>query len=345
VARYFTLYPIYGVVEQGQRDFFDLGRLPFEIAQGISIEDVAELIQGEFKHVEKRMGKDDADQLQKTHYALVYRFEAAITVENGEIVQEHEHVKRGEQLVRKVAACLRLIRPMRQSSNFMRGTIRNDGTFNVNSFQSPANLMEVPEIQKLFDLRNQDADDLRTYFPGFLRAMDGNIWKFKMAVQFHELGYWSVDDQLMKGRYLLWSSAIESLYTTHNSNHRGSKVAKARISYFLGKGTPIYSPTELCDALLSDPHVTIGSIVDDLYEARNYIAHGDKIPDRFLTEILRDGTSGPLPTYAVLFEAQSFIIRNTLLKILQEDLLRHFADAGSAEAYFGAQGLTNDKLS
>jgi hypothetical protein len=345
VAKYFTLYPIHGLADQGHREVFDLGRLPFDLAEGMRIEDISEFIRDEFKYVEKRMGEDDARQLQKTRYAIVYRFEATMTVKNGEIVQEHEHVQRGEQLVRLVAACLRLIRPMRQSSNFMRGTVRNNGTFNVESFQSPANLMEVPEIQKLFDLRNQDADDLRTYLPAFLRAMDSNIWKFKMAVQFHELGYWSVDYELMKGRFLLWASAIESLYTTHNRNHRGSKVAKARINSFLGGNTSIYSPSELSDALLSDPHITIGSIVDDLYEARNYIAHGDKIPDRYLTEILRDGISRPLPIYAVLFEAQSFIIRSSLLKILRENLLGHFADIGSAEAYFGAQGLTNDKLS
>ena len=344
MTKYFTLYPIYGVVGQGRPDFFDLGRLPFMIAEGITIEDVSQLIRDEFKHVEQRMGSDDADQLQTTQYALVYRFEATMTNENGEIVQEHEHVSKGEQLIRKVAACLRLIRPMRQSSNFMRGTVRPNGTFNIGSFQSPANLMEVPEIQKLFELRNQDADDLRTYLPGFLKAMDGNIWKFKMAVQFHELGYWAVDYELKKGRYLLWASAIESLYTTHNHNHRGSKVAKARIKSFLGTQTSIYAPDELCDGLLSDPQVTIGSIVDHLYEVRNYIAHGDKIPDRFLTETLRQGINGAVPIYAVLSEAQSFIVRNSLLKIVRENLRRHFADSKSAEAYFGAQGLTNDRL-
>lgn len=35
-----------------------------------------------------------------------------------------------------------------------------------------------------------------------------------------------------------------------------------------------------------------------------------------------------------------FIIRTSLLKILRDGLLDHFADAGQAEAYFGAQGLT-----
>jgi hypothetical protein len=122
-----------------------------------------------------------------------------------------------------------------------------------------------------------------------------------------------------------------------------SRIAKARIKWFLGENTAIYGLGELSD-LLTDPQITIGSVVDDLYAVRNYIAHGDRIPDRCMRDTLRDGFEGPVCVYAILFEAQSFIIRNSLLKILRDGLLSHFADARSAEAYFGTQGLTKDKL-
>jgi hypothetical protein len=289
------------------------------------------------------MGSDDVKLLQNTHYALVHRFDAATTFKNGELIQEDEHNGRSEQLIRKVAACLRLIRPMRQSAQFMQGHIRDDGTFDVLRFQSPAHLLEVPEVQKLFQLRDRDADDLRRYTPEFLRAMDGNFSKFKMAVQFHELGHWAHEDEYLKARYLLWASAIESIYTSHNRNHQGSTVAKARIKWLLDENTSIYGPGELSD-LLTDPHLTIGSVVDDLYTVRNYIAHGDRIPDHYLRNTARGGFGGSVCVYALLFEAQSFVIRTSLLKILRDRLLGHFVDARSAEAYFGAQGLTNDKL-
>jgi hypothetical protein len=340
----FTLYAIYGVASQSGEEQFDLIRLPFDIAEGVRIEDVSAFIRdGTFKFVEKRMGSDDVEQLQNTHYALVHRFDGRATFKDGDLVQEHEHNARSEQLIRKVAACLRLIRPMRQSAQFMQGHVREDGTFDVLRFQSPANLSEVPEVQKLFQLRDRDANDLRTNTPPFLSAMDRNFWKFKMAVQFHELGYWAHEDDYLKARYLLWASAIESIYTSHNPNHQGSKVAKARIKWFLGENTSIYGPGELSD-LLTDPNITIGSVVDDLYKVRNYIAHGDRIPDRCVRDTVRNGFGGPVSVYAVLFEAQSFIIRNSLLKILREGLLTHFADASSADAYFGAYGLTRDKL-
>jgi hypothetical protein len=47
---------------------------------------------------------------------------------------------------------------------------------------------------------------------------------------------------------------------------------------------------------------------------------------------------------SVLFEAESFIIRHSLVKILRDGLTKHFAGAPEAEAYLGAQGLTNSEL-
>lgn len=341
----FTLYAIYSLANQwGEPEQFDLKRLPLDIAEGVRIEDVSQLLRHDtFKSVEKRAGSDEVEALQRTRYALVHRFDAEMTIKNGEVISTEDYIRDSEQLIRKVAACLRLIRPMRQSSTFMRGNIQDDGTFDVESWQSPADLMEVPEVQMLFQLRNRDADDLRTYTPSFLKAMNGNFWKFKMAVQFHELGHWADEGEHLKARYLLWASAIESIYTSHHLNHQGSKVATARIKWFLGENTSIYGPGEISD-LLTDPNITIGSVVDDLYKIRNYIAHGDRIPDRYLRETVRDSFGGSVSVYAMLFEAQSCIIRTSLLRILRDGLLSHFADASSAEAYFGAQGLTRDKL-
>jgi hypothetical protein len=93
-----------------------------------------------------------------------------------------------------------------------------------------------------------------------------------------------------------------------------------------------------------DPKITVGAIVDDLYEVRNYLAHGDRIPNHFFTDKPRSGVNGPLNKMAVLFEAQSFIIRHSMLKMLGDGLTAHFAGAAESEAYFGANGLTNSQL-
>ncbi len=69
-----------------------------------------------------------------------------------------------------------------------------------------------------------------------------------------------------------------------------------------------------------------------------------KIPDRYFTDTLRDGFAGRVTLRDVLFEAASFIIRSSLLKILRDGLLENFADAAPAEAYFSAQHLTQAEL-
>ena len=260
-----------------------------------------------------------------------------------EIVGEQDSDSDSEKLVKMLAACLRLIRPMRQRALLMRGKVlAGDGSFDVMGFDiPPLHLIEMPDVQKFFHLRNQDADDLRTYAPHFLHAMRGEFWKFRMAVQFYELGHFQALD--WKARYLQWCSAIESIYTSHSREHQGSLVATSRIKWFLGAGTYIYAPGDISN-LLQDPKIKIDQIVDDLYEMRNFMAHGDKIPDPYFTTTLRRGFNGPVKKTEVLLEAASFIVRASLLKILRDGLIQHFADAGPAEAYFGAEHLTKSKL-
>ena len=100
--------------------------------------------------------------------------------------------------------------------------------------------------------------------------MRNEFWKFRMAVQFHELGYFQ--HLSWKARYILWASAIESIYTSHNQEHRGSMVAKARIEWFLGANRSIYEPGDISN-LLEQPKITVTDVLDRLYKIRNFIAH------------------------------------------------------------------------
>jgi hypothetical protein len=341
----FTLYPIAGLADEIDDEPFDPGRLPFDITDNVRIEAVQERFRKDaFDHARRMLGDEIVESLRRVRYALVHRYDPQPIIDpaTNQIIGEQIRNQDSQQVVQEVAACLRLIRPMRQHALPMRGSIREDGTFDVTGFDVPTlHLIEVPEVQKLFAVRNRDADNLRRFAPSFVRAIRGEFWKFRMAVQFHDLGHFQPLD--WKARYLLWCSAIESIYTSHHWEHQGSLVATSRIRWFLGARTSIYAPGDISN-LLQDPHITVGAIVDDLYEMRNYPAHGDRIPDRFFREVLRYGFNGQVHKREVLFEAASFIIRTSLLKILRDNLLHHFADAGSAEAYFNAQNLTKSAL-
>jgi len=335
----FTLYPVYWLADQVDDEPFDLRQLPFDVVENVTIEDVsARFRDNTFAVWTEQLAADIAEHLEDVRYALVHRYEPKPAVR----VAEHEQTQASETLLRNLAACLRLIRPMRQHALLMRGTIREDGSFDVGGFDVPAlHLLEVPEVQRLFKLRNEDTVALRTYAPEFLRAMRGQFWKFRMSVQFHELGHFQSLD--WKARFLLWCSAIESIYTSHSREHQGSLVATSRIKWFLGENTSIYAPGDLPD-LLDDPGITVGQVVTDLYEMRNFTAHGDRIPDPFFNTMLRHGFNGGVQKREVLLEATSFIIRATLLRVLRDHLLNHFVDADAADAYFDAQGLTRVAL-
>jgi len=87
---------------------------------------------------------------------------------------------------------------------------------------------------------------------------------------------------------------------------------------------------------------TIAEVLDDLYEVRNCIAHGDKVPDKFFNQTYT--AHGNPNRIATLEEAASFIVRGSLLKILKENLLQHFKGGVESQAYFKAHGLVRSQL-
>jgi hypothetical protein len=339
----FTLYAIHWLANVVSGTPFDQTRLPIDIAEGVRIESVRERFREDaFQPSSASVGTIVLEKLKGVEFALVHRYSPDPIVFEGVFVGEQDHSNTSRELVKMLAACLRLIRPMRLNAQVIYGRIRDDESFDVRGFDiPPAHLIEVPDVQHLFMLRNQDADELRRYATQFLRGMRGEYWKFRMAVQFHDLGHFQALD--WKARFLHWCSAIESIYTTHNREHQGKLLATTRIKWFIGADTSIYAPGDLGD-FAPDPRLTVGQIVDDLYDLRNLIAHGDRVPDPYFREDLREGVNGGVKRFEVLLEAASFIVRTSLLKILRADLLNHFSDAGPAEAYFGAQGLTNAQI-
>jgi hypothetical protein len=340
----FTLYPIYWLADAINGVPFDQGRLPVDVAEGVRIESVREHFrEGAFELWRPMVGTTVVDNLERVQFAMVHLYVPEPIVVDDGILGAQQRSSESQKLVRMLAACLRLIRPMRQSALTIHGRVRDeDSSFEVGGFElPPAHLIEVPEVQKLFMLRNQDADDLRLYAPQFLHGMRGEFWKFRMAVQFHDLGHFQAID--WKARFLHWCSAIESIYTTHHPEHQGKLLATTRIKWFIGQNTSIYAPGDILD-LIRDPGIRVCQIVDDLYNLRNFMAHGDRIPDPYFTDELRMGLDDGVKRFEVLLEAASFIIRTSLLKILRDNLLNQFADAGPAEAYFGAQGLTNTAI-
>jgi len=169
----FTLYPIHWLASVWVDASFDLGKLPFEVLEDVHIESVSERFRpGEFHPFRDDLGGEVLTVLEDVRYGIVHRYDPDSSAQLhcggvGDVVGHEDHKRRSKQLVSELAACLRLIRPMRQHALLMRGDVRaEDGSFDVIGFDIPTlHIQEVPEVQKLFMLRNQDADALRALAP------------------------------------------------------------------------------------------------------------------------------------------------------------------------------------
>lgn len=135
----FTLYPIYGLADEVDGEPFDLAALPFNVIPGVAIEFVGRAFRADaFDNMRERLGSMTVEQIQGVRYAVVHRYEPRPIVVLGEVLGEQLRNSESEQLVPNLAACLRLIRPMRQSALLVRGNVRSeDSTFNVTGFDIP----------------------------------------------------------------------------------------------------------------------------------------------------------------------------------------------------------------
>jgi len=334
-AQRVTVYPIAGLAGAWEDEPFDLSQLPATILPGVTLEDVSTMFNGDtWKWVEHEIGKRDLEVLERVKHAIVHRY-ASSQYGTGEAEMASARV------VHEIAACLRLIRPMRQFALQISGPLKPNGVIQIQSFDHPVHLMEIPDIQKGFTLRDRDLRELQSVAQEFVAAMAGEYWKFRMPVSLYEAGHFQ--DREWKARFSLWTSAIEAIFTsqTKDREHSGSFVAKARIKWFLGENTKIYAPGDVPSFMPAQDEPTIGEVIDDLYEVRNCIAHGDKVPDKFFGQPSFSERGNKLGT---LEEAASFIVRTSLLRILKDGLLPHFKGGPESKAYFRAQGLIHSQL-
>jgi len=333
-----TLYPIHAVGRPFMdEEPFDDSLLPAEIIPDVRIEKVAGLLTPESFDLWKRhLAPEKIQSFANIDYAIVHRFRA-------------EHVGTGDteqksmQLVRTLSALLRIIRPMRQRFFAIQGTVDPGGKFVPGSFDGPEDYVELPEAHKLLHLRPRDLKKFTQLAAAFLRAMEGEYWSVRLAVQFHDHGYYTFQ-RYWKLSWFLWIAGLESLYTADHAEHRGQIVIKERIKHLLGGSTSVYEAGDI-PSFLPQPEQTVIGVIEPIYQLRNIVIHGKRVPDSFYAKEGRIGLEGPLRRVEELVEALSFLLRKSIQLILEKNLLENFKDEGTVKAYFSDLGLTRTKLS
>ena len=326
----FVIVPIYSLGRpwDDKEQRFDLSRLPFEVAPGLTIEDVRPLIDDEASDRWRGMlGELLFERAGRIKHALVHRYEPGSTPLTGT-----------RDLAELAAACLSLIRPMRKEAlRRVRGEIRADGTLLIKGFSVMDSPKEVGfiEAHSSLTLRTQDAEELRTLLPRYLKGLLEPCWKFRMAAQLHEIGYFQ--QAVSDIKLVTWVSAIEALFTCEERQPQGAQVAVDRIKWFLGENTPLY--TEQDSPFPPRSQLRVGDILWDLCEIVNCAAHGEQIPSFFNVPTCRRILTGRIDKGEVLCEGASFIVRESLTKILRQNLLEQFRNTDQAKQFFAAHGL------
>jgi hypothetical protein len=77
-----------------------------------------------------------------------------------------------EKLVRNLIELMHIIRPMRQNTSVVRAEMKEDKKLRVVHLDTP-NELEVPEVQKLYYLRDKDLKSLKLLAPFFFRQCKG----------------------------------------------------------------------------------------------------------------------------------------------------------------------------
>jgi hypothetical protein len=337
VLQKLTIYPI-SLAPLWDADPFDSTALPFGILNDVAIEDVSQLISERsfavFSHSDN-LSQSQLKALSGVRYGIVHRYQT-----ESKWLKDEEKDRASIDLVEKLAACLRIIRPTRATALLIQGDVEDWG-FDASHFEHPIELMEVPEAQKLWSVRNRDAEMLRRLVPVFLEAYTSECMKFMMSVQFYQAGHFA-DLPLWKIRFFLWVTALEALFTTQDRQHNGKAVSVQRVKFFIGAKTPIYDAGDLTE-WEEHPKTTVEGVIDDIYKLRNLIAHGSRVPETWFRPDRR-GLNDEINYVGMLAEAVSSCVRSSLLRILGDNLLKHFKTARANEKYFAAANLTKDDI-
>jgi len=312
------------------------GTYSISVTDRLTIEDISGFLPDDAFRLWKtdcNLSRDAADAFEQVKYAIVHRFSKPI--------DEEPRSNLGVPSVLDLAvACLSLIRPTRRSrAGKVACAVRIDGVFDPHTI-STSEFVEVPEVQKLFSIRVKDIGLCRAIFPEFVRmfvtetgSLDADFEPLRMAVQLYEqayaIHYW-------KARHILWWAAIESLFGNDED------AVFARVYAFLGnkdiaRGSKlsIYEEGDFpsCYPVTQYNDHTLGEVLPLIYKVRNESAHGQRVPDpRFRS--FPHPFEGPVSFLDVLAEASTFIIRKSMIEILQRGLRDRFLDRQTREQFW-----------
>jgi hypothetical protein len=255
------------------------------------------------------ISKRDREDLASVSIGLVHRF----------LSQEYVRSKLeadSSDLAYKAFLLLRLIKPTRSRFSRIQLTLK-EGQPDVFSFTQPElAIPNTPNLETFNTINDRDVLQLSDLLPRFLKFADLAPWHLTRAVRFFEAGYSQISDPLLQ--FMAWTTAIESFFSEDKAPLSQEELA-GKIRGRIDGATDIYSDVDVNVLAYPLKPVPLNSLLPDIFEARNCVVHGMRIPTSFDERGTTSPATGEKVHYVdVLREGASFVLRKLLLKAIGE---------------------------
>jgi hypothetical protein len=265
-------------------------------------------IKWELSVAKRFMSDDDRDQFSRTSYWLV----VSKNVEDARLPTSDDALY---EKARQAMYALQIIHPSGGLNTFLKFLKMPDGFDNLGSLH-PTKLGST-WIGRMTLLEDQDLQlDYDKVFRGIARAFDERLVRLQNPILLLEHGLQQNHVYLST---LMWVMGLDMLFMAGSKN-----VFVDRVAGFLGKKTLIFPNIPV---LGRQPGLTVGEVLEDLYDLRNVIAHGKEILNPFraqsnLLDTNRERINVDDYSYAaILWESSLFLLVRALRTIMVRGLV------------------------
>ena len=280
---------------------------PYELADGISIREISS-IRWDVSSVKGFISERDREDLADTRYWLC--------------AAKHVFGDVGDELYEATthaAMALQIICPIGAKHTFLKFQQTSEGWDNIGSYH-PRDLLST-NLGRITHLEHQGLTHFEPVYAGIRRAFAEKLVRLQNPVLLLEHG---MQNNVNLGS-LMFVMALDMLFMAGEIS-----PFMQRMGGFLGLDSLIFPPDSLMNY---QPKTTVREVINDLYDLRNIIAHGQEIPKQPYRE-RRDliSTGGQRINHDVYYyselmlESGLFMLTTALRKVFTEGLFDDVAD-------------------
>jgi hypothetical protein len=302
--------------------------LPIRLGSGVTVRNVSSVSSGlELDSMGKYTSQDEREQINRWTIALVHEFTGLPGLGDED--------NSSEIFTRYVAAHIRLICPTKMNGRYVQGYFAKDGAFHLLGFSSHVPQIFIEDCELFAEVSESDLQAVGEWLPWIITLKEQwrDFYPLYLSLYLSEKAYVEEDGRV---RHLLRVMALEALF---DSEHEfGAAVLTSRLKAFLGRDTDLYA--KYADIAHHLPVLPLRSVIGDMCDLRNKIAHGIPVPDHFRKARTyggdsRFGSNHQLTHEDVLREAATSLVSLSWQRILKEGLQPVFADKSKMRALFG----------